>query len=116
MFDEQAFIAQVESASADQLARILSYPTLDQEKALRAHLGDGRYQRMHSLALKRSVRRAAEMPQGNVVVIHGIMGSELTVSKLNSEIGDLTWVNAVRIMPVLAQPSPPERGRAKRVP
>jgi pimeloyl-ACP methyl ester carboxylesterase len=97
MFDERAFIAKVESAGPEELANILVRPTLDEEKALRAHLGDGRYQRMHSMALKRKVGRGfRSQPKGNVVVIHGIMGGELSVSSGGS--GDLTWVSAFRIM------------------
>ncbi len=97
MFDERAFIARVESAGPEELANILVLPTLDEEKALRVHLGDARYQRMHSMALKRKVGRGfRSQPKGNVVVIHGIMGGELSVSSGGS--GDLTWVSAFRIM------------------
>jgi hypothetical protein len=97
MFDERTFIAKVESAGPEQLASILLHPTVEEEKALRAHLGDARYQRMHSMALKRKVGRGFRgEPKGNVVVIHGIMGGELSVSSGGS--GDLTWVSAFRIM------------------
>ncbi|HEX8922731.1 MAG TPA: CHAT domain-containing protein [Pyrinomonadaceae bacterium] len=97
MFDERAFISRVESASPEELANILMRPTLEEEKALRAHLGDERYQRMHSMALKRKVSRSlSNQPRGNVVVIHGIMGAELSVSSGGA--GDLTWVNAFRII------------------
>jgi pimeloyl-ACP methyl ester carboxylesterase len=103
MFNERDFIAQVEAASTQELAELLLSPTLEQEKVLRAHLGDDRYQRMHSMALKRSlaVRRVATRggaaePRGKVVVIHGIMGAELSVSSGGS--GDLTWVSAFRVM------------------
>ncbi len=72
MFDERAFIARVESASPEELANLLTHPSVEQEKALRAHLGDQRYQRMHSMALKRNVNRSVgQVKKGNVVVIHG---------------------------------------------
>ena len=97
MFNERAFISEVERANPDELAEILTLPSVDQEKALRAHLGDERYQRMHELALTRKVTRGTEpRPTGNVVVIHGIMGGELSVSSGGP--GDLTWVSAVRII------------------
>jgi pimeloyl-ACP methyl ester carboxylesterase len=96
MFKERAFIAQVEAASTEELAQLLLRPTLEQEKALRSHLGDDRYQRMHGMALRRNVTRGLTKPKGNVVVIHGIMGAELSVSSGGS--GDLTWVNAFRVM------------------
>ncbi|HEX8290609.1 MAG TPA: hypothetical protein VF570_02560, partial [Pyrinomonadaceae bacterium] len=103
MLNEREFISQVEAASTKELAELLLSPTLEQEKVLRAHLGDDRYQRMHSMALKRSLamkrsatRGGAAEPRGRVVVIHGIMGAELSVSSGGS--GDLTWVNAFRVM------------------
>jgi hypothetical protein len=97
MFDERTFIAQVEATDAEGLANILARPTVEEEKALRAHFGDERYQRMHGMALKRKMSRSAvSQPKGNVVVIHGILGGELTVSSGGA--GDLTWVNAFRIV------------------
>jgi pimeloyl-ACP methyl ester carboxylesterase len=97
MFNERAFIARVESAGPQELASILARPKIEEEKALRAHLGDERYQRMRDMALKRNMNRSVtSQPKGNVVVIHGIMGAELSVT--NGGAGDLTWVNAFRIM------------------
>jgi hypothetical protein len=97
MFDERAFIARVEAADAEGLANILARPSIDEEKALRAHFGDERYQRMHGMALKRKISRSLiSRPKGNVVVIHGLLGGELTVSSGGP--GDLTWVNAFRIV------------------
>ena len=90
-FNERAFILEIERANPERLAELLIRPSLEQEKALRAHLGDERYQRMHSLALSRNSKRRAgtDKPKGNVVVIHGIMGAELSVSSNNGP-GDLT--------------------------
>ena len=97
MFNERAFISRVERANPEELANILIRPSLEEERALRVHLGDERYQRMHSMALKRKVSRSVTSnPKGNVVVIHGIMGAELSVGTGGS--GDLTWVNAFRIL------------------
>jgi len=97
MFDERAFSARVERANAEELANLLIRPSLQEEKALRAHLGNERYQRMHLRALNRKNTRGAAKPQkGNVVVIHGIMGAELSVSTGGP--GDLTWVSAFRIL------------------
>ncbi|HEV7857845.1 MAG TPA: CHAT domain-containing protein [Pyrinomonadaceae bacterium] len=97
MFDERAFITEVEQSGSEELANILMHPSYDEEKALRTHLGEQRYQRMHSMALKRRMSRGLDRkPKGNVVVIHGIMGAELSVSSGGN--GDITWVNAFRIM------------------
>jgi len=99
MFDERAFITRVESASTEEFANILTHPSVEEEKALRAHLGDQRYQRMHGMALKRNISRSLRRAKkGNVVVVHGSMGAELTVGSSEGGSGELTWVNAFRIM------------------
>jgi hypothetical protein len=54
MFNEQAFIARIEAADTEELIQFLRRPSLEQEKALRAHFGEDRYQRMHSLAVTRN--------------------------------------------------------------
>jgi pimeloyl-ACP methyl ester carboxylesterase len=95
--DERAYIARMESAGVDELAGMLTRPTVRQEKTLRAYLGDERYSRMHELALKHNVRRGLARPKGNVVVIPGIMGSELTT--VNREgVSDQVWLRARRII------------------
>jgi pimeloyl-ACP methyl ester carboxylesterase len=103
MFNEKAFIAQVEAADTKELAELLRQPTRDEEEALRTHLGAERYQRMHSMALKRNVSRSlahtrGQSPErGNVVVIHGIMGGELTATDRKGS-SDQIWVKALKIM------------------
>src|SRR5215208_6245763 len=78
MFDERAFIARVEAAGPDEFARLLARPGPEEERALRAHLGEERYQRLHAMAMRRGVRSTRRASAGNVVVIHGIMGGELS--------------------------------------
>lgn len=97
MLNERAYIAHLESADTEELVHMLARPTAEEEKALRVHLGDGRYQRMHGLALRRGVRRAVVGPRGNVVVIPGIMGSELTSVDRKGDL-DRVWVQVLRIM------------------
>ncbi|MBI3950310.1 MAG: CHAT domain-containing protein [Acidobacteria bacterium] len=97
MIDERALIARVEAADPNELAQVLTRPNKDEERALRAHFGDERYQRLHHVALKRSIGRGARAPKGNVVVIHGIMGSELTAFDRQS-VGERVWVNIPRLI------------------
>jgi pimeloyl-ACP methyl ester carboxylesterase len=103
MFNEKAFIAQVEAADTRELAELLRQPTREEEEALRTHLGAERYQRMHSMALRRNVSRSlarsrGQSPEkGNVVVIHGIMGGELTATDRKGS-SDQIWVKAFKIM------------------
>ncbi|MBD0371836.1 MAG: CHAT domain-containing protein [Pyrinomonadaceae bacterium] len=103
MFNEKAFIAQVEAADTKELAELLRQPTREEEEALRTHLGPERYQRMHSMALKRNVSRSLarsrgqSAERGNVVAIHGIMGGELTATDRKGS-SDQIWVKALKIM------------------
>jgi pimeloyl-ACP methyl ester carboxylesterase len=89
MFNERAFINRVEEAGTEEFARLLSRPSADEERALRAHFGDERYKRLHARALRRSVRGAAGALRGNVVLIHGIMGGELSTHRGTSP--DHVW-------------------------
>lgn len=97
MLDERALIHRLESADPDELARMLQRPTAEEERVLRVHLGDERYARMHALALRRGASRSTAAPRGNVVVIHGIMGGELTVFNRRGR-GDHVWAAAMRLI------------------
>jgi CHAT domain-containing protein/pimeloyl-ACP methyl ester carboxylesterase len=96
MIDEEAFIARVEAADPEEFSEILRRPTAEQEKALRVHFGERRFERLHGLALKSSVRRAVTK-RGNVVVTHGIMGSELTVFEATGS-KQHVWANIPRLI------------------
>ena len=94
MLDERAFIARLDSANAEEMARMLMRPSADEEKALRLHLGDRSYERLHRMALKRSVTRGKA--KGNVVVIHGIMGAELSTVNRKGAL-EQVWVKVFRL-------------------
>jgi pimeloyl-ACP methyl ester carboxylesterase len=96
MFDERAFIARIEGMQPDEFARLLAAPTPEEESALRLHLGEERYERLHELALRRATR-GREARRGNVVVIHGIMGGELTSYDRKGG-GDRVWVHVLRLL------------------
>ena len=101
MFDERTFIKQFEAADAKEMARILARPTSEQATALRAYLGDARYERMHSTALQAiAARRGLSTPsKGKVVVIHGIMGAELShFDSPNVRDSSMIWVHYWRIL------------------
>jgi pimeloyl-ACP methyl ester carboxylesterase len=97
MQDERQFIARLEAAEPEELAQLLAHPSADEERVLRAYLGDDRYQRMHSMALRHSAVRGARVSRGNVVVLHGIMGGELTaIGRASAQ--DPIWVKILRLM------------------
>ena len=74
---QQLFDAQLESAQPDALAKIILSSSTLHERWMRDYFGESRFQRLYSLALRRQ-RRTRAM-RGNVVVLPGIMGSELTL-------------------------------------
>ncbi len=96
MMDERQFIARVEAADPEEYARLLAHPSKDEEAALRTHLGDGRYERQHELAARGETRGRAEK-RGNLVVIHGIMGGELTAYDRSAD-ADRVWVHLPRLI------------------
>ena len=93
MINERAFLAQLESANADELSQILRRSTADEERLLEIYFGAKRLQRLRSLALG-TQRRA--VGKGNVVVLHGIMGGELTVYPKDKN-SQFIWLNFPRI-------------------
>jgi pimeloyl-ACP methyl ester carboxylesterase len=95
--DERAFIARVEAAEPEQFATLLSRPSRDEERALRAYFTDERFERLHTLAVRRAgARRAFHGRQGNVVILPGIMGSEL--SEYSGSSSSRLWVNPIGII------------------
>ncbi len=100
-FDVREFLTHVERANAEELTDILANPKKEEEEALRFYLGDERYQRMHGMALRQRMKsRSGATPlkrKGNVVVLHGIMGSELSVINPTSAM-NLIWVSYWRML------------------
>src|SRR5512146_3300143 len=95
MFNERAFIAQVEAADPAAFSRLLQRPSRDEEMALRRHLGDSAFERMHALAARQPVRGATK--RGNLVVLHGIMGGELLAVDRGG-VQDRVWLNLLRLI------------------
>jgi pimeloyl-ACP methyl ester carboxylesterase len=84
MLDERAYIEEVESASPEQFAEILSTANIEQQAALRAYFGAAKLDRLRALA-QRQVIRSPATKKGNVVILPGILGSELTVAADNKQ-------------------------------
>lgn len=98
-FDEREYISRLESANTPRrLGNMLTKHTAEEERALRTYLGDERYRRMRDLALKGGVTRGAPPKlKGNVIVIHGIMGSELS-AKTSDGGQDQIWAKILRLL------------------
>jgi hypothetical protein len=78
MFDQREFIERMEAANVEEFAELLARPTPEQEAALRAYFGPERYRSLRGLLLRGRTRAGSEAKEGNVVVLHGIMGGELS--------------------------------------
>ncbi len=78
MFNERTFIASVEAKTPQQFAETLRTAGGDEQRALRAYFGAAKFQRLVALA-QRTVLRGGGAKLGNVVIIPGILGSELIV-------------------------------------
>ncbi len=78
MIDERAFIAEVESASAERFAEILRTADMEQQRAMQVHFGAEKFERLRLLA-QQQVTRGVVQKKGKVVLLAGILGSEITV-------------------------------------
>jgi pimeloyl-ACP methyl ester carboxylesterase len=66
------------------------------EKALRDYFGDEEFEELKELAKRAQAARTRDVPRlGNVIMLPGIMGSNLISSKKGND--DLIWVNLFRI-------------------
>ncbi len=94
MIDERAFLAQLEAANADELSQILRRPSVEEQRLLEIYFGAERLQRLRSLALATQRRAVA---RGHVVVLHGIMGGEMTVLPVNAP-SQFIWMHIPRLI------------------
>lgn len=96
MQNERMFIAKVEAADTEEFAEMLFKADADEERALKAYLGEERYRRMRSLVLKQSVTRGLSNKLGNIVILPGIMGSNLSQLHADGTFEQL-WLNIPRL-------------------
>src|ERR1044071_7276810 len=94
--DRDVYIRRLNAAEPNEFAAMLMNPTPEEERVLRLYFGDERFQRMHEMALV-AVTRGAQ-PTDNVVVIHGIMGGELTAASTDAQHNETKiWLNYFRL-------------------
>jgi pimeloyl-ACP methyl ester carboxylesterase len=72
VINEREYLEQVQKSGPRQFANILRTASGDGERVLRTHFGDAAFERMQQLA-----QNMAATPSGTVVVLPGILGSEL---------------------------------------
>ena len=95
MDNEDAYLARVSAAQPAEFCAMVLQSSADQQRLLRIYLGDRQFEDIHALAAQSRGLRDAPPKLGNVVVLHGIMGSELSL--FNGEGQDLVWVNALHL-------------------
>ena len=94
MSETARIVERFERADLDELPRLFNRLSVAEEGALRAYLGDARFERIARLTRPASVSRgpAGGASLGNVIVIHGIMGAELSATDTSGAVQKI-WVN-----------------------
>lgn len=95
MASPSELVRRFETAPLPDLLRVIRRPGPEEAAALKTWLGPARYERLRQQVLAPAKRGEARPARRNVVVLHGIMGSELTVRKGNDS--DLVWVHLPRL-------------------
>lgn len=92
--NDREILARLEGASPKELEGLLRRPSENEARVYRAYFGAQRYDvlRRNTLA-QRSTARAAR--RGNVVILHGIMGGELTVRDRGKD--QHIWMHILRL-------------------
>ncbi len=92
--NDREIIARLEAASPTELAGLLRRPSESEARVYRVYFGNKRYEALRGTTLTtRGAKPAAK--RGNVVILHGIMGGELTVRDSGSD--KLVWMNIFRL-------------------
>lgn len=92
--NDREILARLEAASPKQLDGLLRRPSESEARVYRAYFGAARYEALRRKTLTtRGATRAAK--RGNVVILHGIMGGELTVRDKGRD--QQIWMNLLRL-------------------
>jgi pimeloyl-ACP methyl ester carboxylesterase len=91
--NDHAILASLEAASPEQFAALLRRPSEDEARVYRTYFGAAHYERLRRQLLGQRARRAGK--RGHVVVLHGIMGGELTVRHDGKE--ERIWMHLLRL-------------------
>ncbi len=92
--NDREILARLEAASPKEFADLLRRPSESEARVYRTYFGPARYDALRSRTLaQRSAARAAK--RGNVVILHGIMGGELTVRDKGKD--QHIWMHILRL-------------------
>ncbi len=91
--NEREYLARVAAAGPAELREIVTRADASERRVLEIYLGSEQLQEIEALAQRGATRDAS---RGNVVVLPGIMGSELAHVQPSDQ--DLLWVNLFRLI------------------
>jgi pimeloyl-ACP methyl ester carboxylesterase len=94
--NERAFIQKISAADPTELTRIIIGADAQEERILRIYLGAAQYDAIRQIALQVSATRGPAALLGNVIVLHGIMGGELSL--FNNGGQSLIWVSVLHLL------------------
>jgi pimeloyl-ACP methyl ester carboxylesterase len=92
--NEREYIQKINASDPEDLLSSVAHADAQEEQILRIYLGDDQFEQIRSHASEARETRAAAPPKGNVVVLHGIMGGELT----ETDDGKLIWVQVLNLL------------------
>jgi pimeloyl-ACP methyl ester carboxylesterase len=92
--NDREILARLEAAAPEELGGLLRRPSENEARVYRAYFGPARYDALrHKTLTTRSATGFAK--RGNVVILHGIMGGELSLRDRGSDKG--IWMNLFRL-------------------
>src|SRR5260370_38697122 len=92
MDNERAYLVRVAAAQPSEFCDLVLQAGVDEQRLLRIYLGDEQFEEIRALAAQTRGLRDATSKRGNVVVLHGIMGGELSL--FNDDGQDVVCANA----------------------
>jgi pimeloyl-ACP methyl ester carboxylesterase len=95
VIDERALISELSRSSPDQLLARIAMADRDEQRVYQIYFGPEQYASLQRLAMRSAALRGAPS-KGNVVVLHGIMGGELTL--FNTDGQSRIWVDILHLM------------------
>ncbi|HUI52146.1 MAG TPA: hypothetical protein VLX60_10195, partial [Terriglobales bacterium] len=93
---ERAFLQKLAQSGPDDLIQAVRAADEKQERVLRIYLGDAQFEEISRLAAATTATRGAAEKLGNVVVLHGIMGGELSLFDQGK--ASLIWVQILNLL------------------
>ena len=95
MIDERVLISELSRSGPDQLLARIAKADRDEQRVYQIYFGPEQYAALQRLAMRSAALRGAP-PKGNVVVLHGIMGGDLTL--FNTDGQSRIWVDVLHLM------------------